>query len=995
MPPKILNLGTKSGVPSPISNNKILLPQVPVDIKLKPQNILTDANVQQTITQQDKSKFRAEATDAENKLPRFSIESVEFSIMNDQILNKLKVVNVSNNINRGQPSKGELTPSSQYSRGPKNPNCYENESGDFYALPIAIASQSITSYTEMGTMDDYKLCQTCFKTNLDCPGHLGEIKLNRAYVHPLFRDYLIMVLSSVCNSCSSLLLTADYIKQQGFHKLPGKSRLKAISQVAKKNKCKNPKCTINPEYVTKKPEYDKYEIYYYYPKISKQQSVKPINEIQIILKGISKEDAKLMGFNNGTHPKDMVMQSFAVMPPCARSFTRREGQIKEDHFTTAYDEIIRDNYKFSITEDENKRQRIEQDMYFHISHFIDNSDGKYCKSPTEKIKSIKERITKKEGLIRSSIMGKRVNFCGRSVIGPDSTLKFGEIGIPEDMFKSLTVLEKVHERNIEYITDLWRKRKITHFNFGKDLADGLRFKVIEKHYQLRSDDGKLLEPKIGWNVERYIQDGDLVLANRQPTLYKYGMPGNFIKKVNRKNIGLHMSETEMRNADFDGDEINIHVIQMLDARVEAMTFANSQACIPNALTNSAMIGMVYNALSSAFIMTREPIKSEKVLEKVRAGKFTPEERYALTHEIILKQDEFEEGLSVLTYRDDLPTLNERLAKYGINPRSGKALFSSLLPATLQYTQKNSDNNTVIIKDGVLVSGRITSKNIGRSGSSIQMSIWKWYGRDRAVAFVTDCTFLTNWFIYNHGLSIGFEDINPDKSIKEEVIKIISSGINEVNQNVIKLGKVDDNMTVIEKAYRETQITSFLSNFQRKLDKIAEDALSPENPLNIMMDSGAKGKKTFTASIIGLKGQEIVSGSRPAQKLSEGKRCLPYFEFDSDKIEARGFVSNSYVKGLTPAEMYFISEGAREGSISTATSTGRSGSLHHRLVKVLEDCKVCYDGSVRNANNVIYQMAYFDGYDAGEMVNSSSRGTGDIVFFMNIKEAVDRINAEFE
>jgi DNA-directed RNA polymerase beta' subunit len=162
----------------------------------------------------------------------------------------------------------------------------------------------------------------------------------------------------------------------------------------------------------------------------------------------------------------------------------------------------------------------------------------------------------------------------------------------------------------------------------------------------------------------------------------------------------------------------------------------------------------------------------------------------------------------------------------------------------------------------------------------------------------------------------------------------------------------------------------------------------------MSGSGSKGSAANTANITGLKGQEDVYGARPAMKISGKTRCLPYFDYNSDNIKARGFTGHSFLEGATPSEMYFISEGARVGGISIATSTADSGSLSHRLIKVFEDFKVAYDGSVRNSTDSIFQLGYFDGYDCGEVTNVISESAGDLVSFINLKDAANKINAEF-
>lgn len=1005
MPPKLINLGKKVGekVELPIKKENDFIANLSKNIEniLGKTDILEESKLQNTITPLEKNEYLGRARKQEEKLPKLVIEGVNFNILNSKVLDNIAVVNVSTKISRTD-DVAELIQKTTQMANKKDRRCYETDDGfTFAGAARLLPNQSVSSYTEMGTVDNDKLCTTCFRTNIDCPGHLGEIKLHTAFPHPLFREYLLWVLTSVCNSCSTLLLPESYIKRYGIDKLQGKNRLKRIYEIVEKisgktgNPCPNQKirkCTTNPRYKHKKhKDYDNYQIEYRYANGSKEFIHKDINDIKKILNNISKEDAKLMGFSNGSHPTDMILESFTVIPPCARPYTIREGEIKEDHLTTAYDEIIRDNQKYSIVADENRKRNIEKDLYFHISHLIDNSDGKYCRSPTEKIQGIKQRITKKEGLIRCNIMGKRVNFCGRSVLGPDSSLKFGEIAIPAAMAEKLTVPEVVHERNLDYARELWDKKQISHFQYT---VNGERHRVFDKTYEIRTLNGQKLRPMVGFVIERYIRDGDVVLVNRQPTLYKYSMVGNFIKIVPKKTIGLHMTETVMRQADFDGDEANIHVIQSLDARFEAATFANVQACVPDALKNSAMIGQMQNSVSSAYMLTRDNAKNiDEITQKYLNKEITVQE-YEMSKEVILTEDEMTEGLNTLTYREDLESLPARLKKHKINPLCGKALFSALLPKDFYYSRTNSSDNKVLIKDGVLISGVITKDNIGKAGITIHMSIWKWYGQERAVKFITDCTYLTDWFIYQHGLTIGFSDVKLSNEVMKNIDSIILKNLNETKAQITSLPKISKEMSVIEKNFREQQVLTFLSEFKAKIDKIGNDALSPQNPLNIMANSGAKGSGGNTSNIVGLKGQEMVFGERPIPKLSDNTRCLPYFDFNSEDIKARGFISNSFVKGLTPSEMYFLSEGGRVGLINTAVNTAESGSLSHKLVKVLEDCKVSYDGSIRNAANAIYQLSYLDGYEVGESVESFSPSTGRIISFINIREAVERINAEF-
>jgi DNA-directed RNA polymerase beta' subunit len=142
------------------------------------------------------------------------------------------------------------------------------------------------------------------------------------------------------------------------------------------------------------------------------------------------------------------------------------------------------------------------------------------------------------------------------------------------------------------------------------------------------------------------------------------------------------------------------------------------------------------------------------------------------------------------------------------------------------------------------------------------------------------------------------------------------------------------------------------------------------------------------------GQQFIKGMRPAMTLTGGTRVLPYFDRNSSDIAARGFCSSSFMKGLDPAELFFHAMATRIGLMDTATKTSDVGHMQHRAVKVMEDVTVRYDGSVRNCNGAIFQFSYLDGFDAGQLVNTHSSGTGNLTSFINLEESVGRINTSY-
>ncbi len=131
-----------------------------------------------------------------------------------------------------------------------------------------------------------------------------------------------------------------------------------------------------------------------------------------------------------------------------------------------------------------------------------------------------------------------------------------------------------------------------------------------------------------------------------------------------------------------------------------------------------------------------------------------------------------------------------------------------------------------------------------------------------------------------------------------------------------------------------------------------------------------------------------------EAITGGTRALPYFEPNDLDPEARGFIPNSFSAGMTPAQLFFHQAGGREGLMDTAIKTAETGTLHHRILKALENITVWHDGSTRDAGGQIIQPTYGeDGFDAGELMFVPF-GDTNIPFFMNLNQTVGQINAKY-
>lgn len=820
-----------------------------------------------------------------------------------------------------------------------------------------------------GTVEASTSCATCHLDNLECPGHFGIIKLNEKIIHPSFRRETIYILMSVCNSCGGLLLPVDTIKEKGFFSLTGKARLKAIAKASEKVPCRRhvhlsnkeekernvdegqiAMCIPNPFYkITKVKETGK--IYYSTDDKSKVENIKSIEDIEMILDSITQEDAAILGFGNESHPRRFIMKSVPVIPICARPPVMQDGVKMSDDLTTIYIDIVKANNELANDLKEDEREKHIKNLNFRIEHMINNTDQQYKQGSKKVYNSIKERIQGKEALIRGSLMGKRVNYSARTVLGPEVNIKFGQIRIPEIMAPYLTQHETVTPENLNRLTYLLRQGKITHIIPISGRGAGRMVKVNER---LRKEH----HLSLGDQVDRWLDNGDYVVFNRQPTLHKFGMMGYEVVLGKPLTIGLHLGATRQHNADFDGDEGALHVGHSEEANREIAGLMAISCNIMNAQNNTNIAGVVFDALTGAYLLSLDDTTVDR-------GTF---------------------GNLVLFLEDNtsLATLNQRLEKYNVRKDSGKALLSVLFPPDFYYRKGET-----LIREGILVSGVLDKDNIGASGGSIIQALYKDYGRERTVDFLTDIYRVGREYMDTHGFSVGLDDCflqgkDPQKVIEYEVQR--------ASMLVKSMGaKLSD---PLEEERREKQIKAYLDTAKGMGARISKENLSPTNAFNIMAKSGAKGSVFNIAQITGILGQQFLMGERIPETLSDGSRALHYFPPNSLDPEARGFIKNSFLTGLTPAEYFFHLASSRNAVSESSNKVSDTGSIHHRIVKSLEDEKVYEDGSVRNAFGIILEFTYGeDGFDAA-MLESVETSSGRFASFINLRRVAGRINQKY-
>jgi DNA-directed RNA polymerase II subunit RPB1 len=811
----------------------------------------------------------------------------------------------------------------------------------------------------MGVIEDNVVCSTCHKDNFECPGHLGFIRFNDIFYHPLFMRTIVQVLTCVCNSCGGLLLTKEQLQDRGMLKYSGAKRLRLLEPECANLHCMRSRsefakpCRRNPTFSPGRIKDLKEIVYQYESRSGKKEATMNIRDVQKILNAISDEDAQLMGFANGSHPRNMILEVWPVIPPVARPPVIQDGIPMPDHLTIMYTDIVRYNRTLGDLshnpQHEERRAAARRNMFFAIEHMIDNTDGKYSQGHHKVFQSIKQRVQGKKAIIRGATMGKRVDYSWRTVLSPDPSLRFGEIRVPLAVARVVTVPIMVNQINIEQVRRLMAEGKITHITPGAGDLKGRRVQVNDR---IREE----VRINIGDKVDRWMQDGDKVVFNRQPTLHKHSIMGYDVKIGTPLTWGLHLSYTTPHNADFDGDEATGHGPQSLQTIAEVAELMHVQNCLMDSRTNKPAFGIVYDAVTAAYLMTAQGT--------------------------MIDEDDYSDCIMLLTEIEQLPSLPRRLEKHGVLPRSGQALFSALLPEDFYYRKGN-----VLIVDGVLIQGRITKDHIGTSHNSIIQVLYKNYGPARTVGFLTDTPFVMNRWLTSRGFSVGLQDCLPNTGVEHT----IESEVAKAKLYAEAMGTPLEDP--LEEERREGQIITKINNVRDVGLRIAKENLSVDNSISVMSSDtggGAKGAPFNVGQIVAALGQQFVKGQRPPKSIG-GNRSLPYYDADDNDLEARGFVAESFMRGLTPAGLFFHQWGGREGLIDTAIKTADTGAMHHRIAKALEDIKVAYDGSVRNAIGTLFQYIYGgDGFDSSHLQKVKTK-EGEMATFIDLKATTEAIN----
>ena len=610
------------------------------------------------------------------------------------------------------------------------------------------------------------------------------------------------------------------------------------------------------------------------------------------------------------------------------------------------------------------------------------------KAGQENPDGIKQKLEKKEGLFRKNMMGKRVNFAARSVISPDPNIETNEIGVPPVFAKKLTYPEPVTNHNFYEMkeavlngVDKWPGAAAVENENGQVI--NLRTKNIEERQalanQLLAPSNSSVSGARNKKVHRHLANGDVVLMNRQPTLHKPSIMGHRARILpGEKTLRMHYANCNTYNADFDGDEMNMHFPQNEIARAEALQIADTDHQYLVATSGKPLRGLIQDHISMGVWLTnRDTLFNREEYQQLLYSCIRPEDNHTENPRIesvapaILKPKQLWTGKQVIT---------SVLANIRPSTHPGLNLLgkSQIKP---DRWGKDSEEGTVIFKEGELLCGILDKAHLGPTGGGFIHSVYEAYGHTIAGRLLGVLGRLLTKFLHMRAFSCGIEDLvltpSGDALRREKLRNAGSIGVGVAAKYVtLDEGTKDDNpelLTRLEDVLRDEEKQRGLDAvYNTQTAKLSTDITVeclpaglrkpfPQNQMQAMTVSGAKGSAVNANLISCNLGQQVLEGRRVPVMVS-GK-TLPCFKPFETNVKAGGYVTDRFLTGVRPQAYYFHAMAGREGLIDTAVKTSRSGYLQRCLIKGMEGLRAEYDASVRDLDGGMIQFLYGeDGLD---------------------------------
>lgn len=869
--------------------------------------------------------------------------------------------------------------------------------------------------TKMGISLNSLECATCHGNLASCHGHFGHVKLALPVFHVGYFKQIIQILQQICKNCGKVLLD-DNMRQllgaelqrctngAGSDNLRRMKALKKIVDQCKKTRrcfyCNHVQGVVKKaalgslgpaglkivhdtfRWIGKKPTPEKEvwdkefeQVWYRNPELEKylKRVMEDLNPLKVLnlFKQILSSDCLLLGMDPERGRPEMYIWRFLPVPPvCIRPSVMMDAQSNEDDLTVKITEIVwtLSMIKAGIEKGIGINQLLEQWDYLQlaVAMYINADSVNPASLPSlssgsgakaKPIRGFCQRLKGKQGRFRGNLLGKRVDFSGRTVISPDPNLRIDEVAVPNLVAKVLTYPERVTRYNKQKLQRLVRN--------GPDVHPGANYLLKqneEAKRNLRYGDRQKLAKflAIGDVVERHLEDGDVVLFNRQPSLHRLSILSHYAKIRPWRTFRLNECVCTPYNADFDGDEMNLHVPQTEEARAEAINLMGVKNNLLTPKSGEPIIAATQDFITASYLIShKDSFYTRAEFCELLAMMSDANLKFDLPPPAIFKPERMWTGKQVFSMlirpNRQLPVVINLDAKCKTCEKADPPEMSP-------------NDGYVIIRGSEVLLGVMDKSLLGDGKKhSVFYTILRDFGPVEAAEAMNRMAKLSARYLGNRGFSIGISDVTPGDDLKRRKELMVERAYLECDQLIDKYnrGKLETQPGCNEEQTLEAKIGGLLSKVREQVGEVCIKELDALNAPLIMATCGSKGSTLNVSQMVAVVGQQIISGNRVPDGFQD--RSLPHFTKNSKTPQSKGFVRNSFFLGLTPPEFLFHAISGREGLVDTAVKTAETGYMSRRLMKSLEDLSAQYDNTVRNSLNGIVQFRYGgDGLDPFDM-----------------------------
>jgi DNA-directed RNA polymerase subunit A' len=816
----------------------------------------------------------------------------------------------------------------------------------------------------LGVINPGIKCKTCGQGMRNCSGHFGHLELERPIVHSEFGRKLEILMTCTCKDCGRIALPEEGIAKytaEANGKVADLSK-KIILKARQIKKC--PHCEAPKHKVT----LDKPTNFFY-----NKERIYP-TQIRDWVEKIKDSDLQLLGYDTERiRPEWFVITVLQAPPITIRpSITLESGIKSEDDLTHKLVDIIRINNRLKDNIEAGAPQLIIEDLWdllqYHVTTYFDNNTAGVPPAKHRSgrpLRTIIQRLKGKKGRFRYNLTGKRVNHAARSIIVPDPYIDVSQLGIPQEAAKELTVPEFITEWNLATAKKLVKESDSPVYIIR---PNGSRRKVSEENRE------EILEElDVGYRIERNIQDGDIVLFNRQPSLHRVSMMAHTAVIMPGKVFRINPIVCPPYNADFDGDEMNCHIPQTEEGKAEAKRLMLARDQVISARFGAPIIAPEEDPVSGCFAMTMPQTE------------FTKEEAMQMLYTI---------GMTTLPKADKGKNYSGRLLFSQIIPKDLNMEFNSYTHKILKSVGMEDEplGEKVRIVNGNVESGVIDAAALSVGRGQLVDKIAREYPSIVIEKFYHDLNRLAAYILTEKGMTVSLEEYKVGEDVLKHKKRIIEETLKK-GEELVKSYESGKMEIIPGRTYDESfelyvmrlggESKAKLTNeiTREKLDYVLRE--KPVLNTISMILSKSRGSTINLMNIAGFWGQASVREGRPKKGFE--KRLITSNKKGDVGIHAGGFIENNFLDGMTAKEYFYHSMGGRQGEVDTGVSTKVSGYLYRRLANALKDLVAAPDGTVRTAANTLIQYQY--GEDRVFPKNTKDGKAVDVVEeYMKLKEA---------